>query len=125
MKLINELPTWPIGGKQPKEPKEFAAFLKTLVEIANKNAELNDGTTGPIKRIVADNDVVFAIWQDHSAPYGVNMLPIKGTQRLLEGTRYQIAITPRTSAIPVDNIEMAIAARDVLGDGGGEGVALQ
>jgi hypothetical protein len=106
------------------EPTGFAELVEDIVKMANCNAELNDGTTEPIKRIIADNDLVFAVWQNPSAPHCVDLLAIKGLHILAESGRYNIPIKTKLSAVLVDNIEMAIATCRVLGDGD-EGPPLQ
>jgi hypothetical protein len=30
-----------------------------IVEMANRNERLMDGTTGPVRRIISENDIVF------------------------------------------------------------------
>ena len=104
------------------------ALKKSLVEMANRNLAMMDGTTDPVKKILDENELVFGVFTDHEHPDGVDMLVIKG-ERLLQ----HIANAPRSvpncssslfgrgrrtkiSAILCNSVEQAIAARRVLGD---------
>ena len=100
----------------------------SIVEAANSNERLMDGTTAPVERLLAQNDVVFAVWQDGGAADGVSTLLLKGqkrlsaiasevdaapagTTRLERGTQHL-----RWTAVKVLGPEMAIAARQTLGE---------
>jgi hypothetical protein len=103
--------------------------LARLVDVANANLSLMDGTTGPVQKIIDSHDLVLGIWQEASEPAGVAYSIIKGRRRLKaiaasgktapEGA---IGIGPRSvrmkiSAIPCECAEQADAARLVFGDG--------
>lgn len=93
---------------------------KRIVEIANANEQLMDGTTEPVMRILAENDLVFACWQDPEAENGVSTMILKGYRRLAEIAAPGGKAQPlRCSAVKVLSHEMAIAARETLGEAQG------
>jgi hypothetical protein len=65
------------------EPKTPEDFLRQLVEMANQNMELMDGTTEPIKRLFEAGEIVIGVWQDLSRPYGIDFLVLKGAKLLM------------------------------------------
>jgi hypothetical protein len=70
-----------------------------------------DGTTTPMKAILAEADLVFGIWQNNSESYGVGKYIIKG-KRCLEaivasGDPSRLCV----NAIPSTSLEQAVAAR--------------
>jgi hypothetical protein len=93
-----------------------AGFVRILVDLANRNEPIMDGAMEPVRRIVAEDDVVFAVWQDPNEQYGVGSLVVKGEKLLKE------FVASRTAhAIPIDAVkctcaEQAIALKQVLGD---------
>jgi hypothetical protein len=89
------------------KPEE--AFLHGMVTKAQENLALIDGTTAPIKKIIADSDLVFAIWQDLSQPHGIGCLVVKGVG-LLKGEPVKVT----ADAFMVDCYEMALAAKQAL-----------
>jgi hypothetical protein len=94
----------------------YADFMRRMVDKANANAALNDGTTGPIKKIIAGADLVLAVWQDPSAPYGVGHLIIKGDEAMTRSIAQNVTTLLRPDAILCDNAEMAEACRQVMGE---------
>ena len=89
--------------------------MRQLVEMTNQNIARLDGTTGPIKRMFEENEIVFGVWQDASKPHGIDFLVLKGAKLLLESVASNQAVTARTSAIPCECLEQAIAAKQVFG----------
>jgi hypothetical protein len=91
--------------------------LSKLVEVANalsKSGELE--TTADLERIIAANDVVFAVWQDLTQPEGVSFTPIKG-QALFHGIVDAGKLATVTwTAIPYREATEAAAMQEVLGD---------
>ena len=87
-----------------------------LIAIADANREAMDGTTGPIKRIFADNHIVIGIWQDPNEPNGVGFLVLKGGNLLREVRKSGKGWPARTSAIPCTCYEQAVAAGQVFGE---------
>jgi hypothetical protein len=89
--------------------------LKRIVEMANLNESLMDGTTGPVMEIMAAADVVWAVWQDFEAPNSVSTLLLKGASALVAIASSGQARELRCTAVKVIDAEMAVAARMTLG----------
>jgi hypothetical protein len=82
----------------------------------------------PVKRIIAENDLVFGVWPDLAEPDGIGVHIIKGKRRLRSiasgadptpgGTvrLKRAAEKMRVSAVPCDCAEQAIAAQQTLGE---------
>jgi len=96
--------------------EDRADFVRRLVDLANRNEETMDGTTEPVRRILADGDVVFAVWQDQEEDYGVDYLVVKGAKLLKEIVASQNAQVMRIDAVKCTCTEQAIALQQVLGD---------
>src|SRR3954465_15369926 len=45
---------------------------------ATENLGLMDGSTIPVRRIIAKSELVFGVWQDSAEPDGIGWLIIKG-----------------------------------------------
>lgn len=102
-----------------------------IAHVANLNEAFMDGTTSPIVRILSENDLVFACWHDTTAENGVSTLILKGKRKLStisseaspapEGTLQlrRGAQQLLWSSVKVLNFEMAIAARETLGESEG------
>jgi len=93
-----------------------------IVRLADRNEALMDGTTGPVREILASADVVFAVWQDRGAADGVSTLLLKGESRLQEIAAKKDTCPfdlhdIRWSAVKVLDFEMALAARDTFTNG--------
>jgi hypothetical protein len=91
-------------------------FLRELVNIAEINNAEMDGTMEPIKRIVADAEVVFAIWPDLEQREGIGLLIVKG-EKLLE----KVSVSGRAQTIKIEaincvSVEQAVALKQMLGD---------
>ena len=65
-----------------QEEELMDPFLREMIEMANANEPLMDGTMGP--DIINSADVVFAFWRDPSATDGVGMMTLKGSNLLRE-----------------------------------------
>ena len=59
-----------------------AEFVGQLVEMANANDAIMDGTMRPVMEMIAANDVVWGVWQDATEPGGVGLLIVKGANRM-------------------------------------------
>ncbi len=57
-------------------------LVRQLVEWAEANEIQMDGTTDPVRRIIAANDVVWGVWNDPKEPHGVGLYLIKGRRRI-------------------------------------------
>jgi hypothetical protein len=80
------------------------------VDMANQNEELMDGTTVPVKAVIAQGEIVFAVWQDPTRVCGIGLLLLKGASALrgtMAGTHPK---NLRITGVKVDNFEMAVAA---------------
>ncbi len=93
-----------------------AHSVRRLVDLANRNEAAMDGTTEPVRRIVAEGDVVFAVWQDPEEEFGVGYLIVKGAKLLKEIVASQKPQAIRTNAVKCICAEQAIALKQVLGD---------
>ena len=60
-----------------------------------------------IKYVIENADIVIAVWQDETAPFGVGSRIIKGQERLLQCTAAAIKAT--IAGIPCDCAEQAEA----------------
>ena len=99
-----------------KRNEDHADFVRKLVDLANYNEETMDGTTEPVSRILAEGDVVFAIWQDPEEEYGVDYLVVRGAKLLKQLVASQTGLVIRISAVNCTCEEHAIALQQVLGD---------
>src|SRR6266516_7210769 len=57
------------GARRRKTMTELEEFLADIVELANNNESRIDGTTKQVRRFLAENDIVFGVWQDPSKEY--------------------------------------------------------
>jgi hypothetical protein len=92
-------------------------FLQSLIAMSDANQQSMDGTTKPVQKIIDENDVVFGVWNDPESRCGVGFHIIKGGHLLNEIIGAGKSQQHKTSAVYVDNFEMAEAARLTLGDG--------
>jgi hypothetical protein len=102
--------------RRSERREDLGDFVRKLVDLANCNEALMDGTMEPIKRIIAEGDVVFAVWQDPEAEYGVDCLGLKGEKLLKEIEASQNAQVAQITAVKCICKEQAIALKQVLGD---------
>ena len=98
------------------EPAGFADFVREMVDAANNNQDLMDGTTAPIKEIIAGADLVLGIWQDATKPYGVNLHVIKGQGHMRDGAYNNVTKRLRCTAIKCIDLEQAVAAQQMFGE---------
>lgn len=106
-------------------------MITKIAHLANANRESLDGTTAPVKRIIAENELVFGIWTDPKEPLGVDTLIIKGERRLAAiaesgkpsppgATKFAPPNGMKMSAVPCSSYEQAFVLRQAFGDGSGE-----
>src|SRR5262245_45212139 len=55
---------------------------RRVIDMAERNKALLDGTVGPVKRIIDESELVFGVWLDVGEPQGMGILVIKGVHRL-------------------------------------------
>ena len=84
-------------------------------ELYGANLALMDGTTAPVKRIIAEAEIVFGMWSDPTHPRGFEMIIIKGGRLLREViTSGQQPMQYRVNVIPCMGLEQAAAAKQML-----------
>jgi hypothetical protein len=108
-------------SKHENTPTGPADFVHYLTERANHHHAAMAGMNGTaafayVENVVASNDVVFGVYQDAGAPFGVGLYPIKGRRHLeavkASGSNAEL----RTDAVPCIEEEQAIAAEQRFGD---------
>jgi hypothetical protein len=89
------------------------AFVQLPVGMANASDARMDGTMEPMLRVVAEHEVVFAVWQEAGAPHGVGVLLVKGAHRLGDITA-AVGWTEgvKMTAIKTSGVDQAEALRD-------------
>ena len=87
-------------------------FKRRIVELANETRDHLTGDFAQVWEIVANNDLVVAVWQDVREPDGVGLLLIKGEDLLRQSVENTRAVSARTAAIPCIEYEQAVALRD-------------
>jgi hypothetical protein len=92
-------------------PSFMDDFVRGLVDLANRNNAGMDGTMAPVLQLVAEHDLVFAVWQDSAAPHGVGVLIVKGANRLREIATGSGSVQVRVTAISCIAAEQAEALR--------------
>jgi hypothetical protein len=106
-------------GEMPKMPKRSvdlpANFAEGLVDMANANDAIMDGTMKPVMELIASNDVVFGIWQDSAEPGAVATLIVKGENRLRDIIAIGVSQQSRITAIKCTDAEQAEALRQHVG----------
>jgi hypothetical protein len=100
---------------------ELSKLKQSATEMANANNEEMQGMSKReamqlVKKILADNEIVFGVWQDLNEPDGVDMIVVKGTSKLREAIMHNIAISVKTSAIKCLCYEQALALQQKFGD---------
>ena len=100
-------------------PNKMEELKRTLVDMANANEAVMDGTMTPVLEILHENEVVFAIWQDPTAKdgSGVDMLLVKGHRRMLECIANGKTADMNTSAIVCIEEAQAVALAENYGEG--------
>src|SRR5215213_5683729 len=100
----------------PLSPKKAFEYLKAqLVDLANANENRMGGTMTPVLQLIAENEVVVAVWQVAREPDGVGMLLIKGANRLGDIIAAGKGAAARMSAIKTIDAEQAEALRRFMG----------
>jgi hypothetical protein len=94
----------------------WGEFKREIVEIANENIALMDGTTKPVQELFRNAEIVWGIWQDANEPDGIGTLVMKGAKLLREiGSNGKDMPNVVFTAIPCVCLEQAIAARNKFG----------
>jgi hypothetical protein len=82
---------------------------RQLIEMANHNEALMDGTMAPVMEIIGSHDLVFAVWDDKAEPGGVSVLIVKGNNKLREVIATGVMQNQRLTAIRCVDLEHAVA----------------
>jgi hypothetical protein len=93
--------------------KNLQGKLEAVAEAADKFA---DELKVLVKERIAAADVVFAVWQDDTAPLGFGFMAIKGQQRLHELTDTDVTLAPSMTGIKCSDAEQAEALLHVAGE---------
>lgn len=93
-----------------------ADFVHSLIEMANQNNEEMTGSMDEVRQIISDNELVFAVWQDASKPYGVGLLIVKGNDLFRNCIASGTPIEVRVSAISCVEYEGAVALIRACGE---------
>jgi hypothetical protein len=94
---------------------ECPGLVEMAANMAAQNEELMDGTTAPVKAIIAQGEIVFAVWQDPTKACGVGLLLLKGDGALRETMAGAHPKKLRITGVKVSNLEMAVAADLTMG----------
>ena len=93
-----------------------AEKTKELVDMADENRELLDGTMGPVKRMFAAADIVWGVWRDSQEPNGVGLMLLKGQEKVKEIMESESDGELMEIAIPCESLEEAAGLQDELGE---------
>jgi hypothetical protein len=88
-------------------------FATQLIEEADRVEELTGNMTEPTVEVIREHDIVFGIWRDVEAPFGIGLELIKGKRMILGGPNNPRAVT---TAVWVKDHADAILARRALGE---------
>ena len=108
-----------MSKRKPTLPPEF---VEGLVQMANNNADAMkerrnaNGDLDSVREMLATCDLVYGVWQDANAPYGVDCLIIKGDPALHSVIDSGRSADLRMTALRCRNAEEAEAFRQVMGD---------
>lgn len=105
----------------PKLDGEFSRFLKLLVDMANTNgssmhAKEVDAAFSILQEKIANNPVVYGVWEDPRSTYGVGTYLIKGRAHLEASAAAGVEI--KITAVPCFSYEVAVNIAH--GDGTGD-----
>jgi hypothetical protein len=93
-------------------------FRHEMLSLADRHYEVMEGMSDDevgayVKTVIDAATIVFGTYPDAGSPDGVGMYIIKGTRELASGRSDQFPMT----AIPCLELELAIAAEKMFGDG--------
>jgi hypothetical protein len=93
---------------------DYAHFARGLLAMTHDEKNLMDRTTGPVVRLIAENDIVIGVWRDDREPCGVGLHIIKGTASLADIMATGIEGTHGVAALKCVDREQAVAAAQTL-----------
>jgi hypothetical protein len=85
-------------------------FLEKLVRLYIAARDLMDGTTGPIRRLIDEGDVVYGVWPDAIKPHGVDYGVLKGGALLEKGSG-RVVVLLRETVVPCQSRDQALRIR--------------
>jgi hypothetical protein len=85
-------------------------FLEKIVRLYIAARDLMDGTTGPIRRLIDEGDVVYGVWPDVIKPHGIDYGVLKGGE-LLEKDSGRVVVLLRDSVVPCQSRDQALRIR--------------
>jgi hypothetical protein len=98
----------------------MSAFLERITDQANelraKLLVMAPRGMGAVIRGIAENDVVVAVWQRPTEPYGIGWLVIKGHQVLREMSTMALSMRARVFVVVCVEEEQAIALLEMHGE---------
>ena len=93
-----------------------AAFKLELVDLANKIRPTLTGDFREVRQMIDAVQMAFAVWQDPTAPDGVDFMAVKGVQHMREIIASNRSKALSMTAIPCVCAEQAEALRLVIAD---------
>jgi uncharacterized Zn-finger protein len=110
------------AGRAAEIEREHEQFRCEMTEMANQHHEAMQGMTEReaadyVKGVIGSATIVYGVYQDAEAPNGVGLHIIKGKREMQVGVASRETIQVRVAAIPCIELEQAIAAEQVYGDG--------
>lgn len=115
-----------MDDKTEAEMKRFV-WRMAIADEANRTAALMDGTTKPVKKLLADYELVFGVWNGEDEESGVGIMLMKGMKRMealaaAAEPAPEGAIRPNLkganwTAVKCAAMEQAAACREMFGDG--------
>ncbi|MEH2476213.1 hypothetical protein V1281_002617 [Nitrobacteraceae bacterium AZCC 2161] len=88
--------------------------IPMLVRMANANISPENGLPA-VQRLIDDAELVVAIWQDWTQPFGVATLIIKGDNIFREAVAEQRTLEAKISSIRCIDAAQAFALLDICG----------
>jgi hypothetical protein len=100
--------------------REQLEELASLAEASRQHLASVANHTDALPSLIEEADLAFAIWNDPTAPHGVDVAIIKGKGRLILISQGQRSVPSKVTAVPCRTREEAEAMRLVFGDGRAE-----
>jgi hypothetical protein len=75
---------------------------RKLIRLANISVAKGGGVD-EARRMIAEHDLVVAVWQDYTKTHGLGFLVLKGNDALLRNIETDVAATLKINAIPARN----------------------
>jgi hypothetical protein len=98
------------------EDEKLGLFEGHIVNLANENTARLDGTMQAVEDILAENELVFAVWQDRTKDTGISYIIIKGHAIARDALAKQADGFAKVSAIACPDADVAFRLQDAYGD---------